>query len=160
MDSLIKETIEEFLRKMGVEYQEIEVKTSQDEAEGSRYVIKTNNSGILIGTKGAHFYALNHLLRRIIGKKMPPDTDIRFSIDVNDYGAALREGLKNKVAILAERARSLRADVSLPPMGSYERLIVHNFCQAYPDIKTESHGEGEERRVVIKYVEPVKSEQF
>jgi spoIIIJ-associated protein len=53
--------------------------------------------------------------------------------------------------MMAERARSLQYDVELSPMSAYERLIVHTTLQDAPNVKTESQGEGRNRRVVIKY---------
>ena len=41
----------------------------------------------------------------------------------------------------------------MDPMSSYERMIVHSFFAETPDIKTESKGEGRDRRVVIKFKE-------
>jgi spoIIIJ-associated protein len=52
---------------------------------------------------------------------------------------------------MAERARSFQYDVELSPMSAYERLIVHTTLQNAPNVKTESLGEGRNRRVVIKY---------
>ena len=118
-------------------------------------MIRTRESGILIGTKGANFAAVNHLLRKIVGSKSKEIPGPKFSVDINDYGKSLTETLKNKVTMLRERARSLKTNVTLEPMSSYERMIVHSLCQGFPDIRTESEGDGEERRVVIKYVESV-----
>ena len=36
-------------------------------------------------------------------------------------------------------------------MSAYERLIIHTTLQDAPNVKTESQGEGRNRRVVIKY---------
>ena len=53
--------------------------------------------------------------------------------------------------MMAERARSFQYDVELSPMSSYERLIIHTTLSDAPNVKTESQGEGRNRRVVIKY---------
>ena len=53
--------------------------------------------------------------------------------------------------MMAERARSFQYDVELSPMSAYERLIVHTTLQGAPQVKTESQGEGRNRRVVIRY---------
>jgi spoIIIJ-associated protein len=53
--------------------------------------------------------------------------------------------------MMAERARSFQYDVELTPMNAYERLIVHTVLSDSPNVKTESSGEGRNRRVVIKY---------
>ena len=59
--------------------------------------------------------------------------------------------LQTKAKMMAERARSFQYDVELSPMTAYERLIIHTTLQNEPHVKTESQGEGRNRRVVIKY---------
>lgn len=160
----IKQLVEEFLRKMGLSFDAVEIR-----AEGDREVfsIKTADSHLLIGSKGAHLFALSHLVKKMVAKRgavkrgpaespvLPASSDIgkQFMIDVNDYQGAAMEGLKNIAKIMGERARSLKTNVELDPMSSYERMVIHSFFEAAKDIKTESVGEGERRRVVIKYIE-------
>lgn len=74
-----------------------------------------------------------------------------FLVDVNGYRTQKIKDLQSKALMMAERARSLQYDVELSPMSAYERLIVHTTLQDAPNIKTESQGEGRNRRVVIKY---------
>jgi predicted RNA-binding protein Jag len=76
---------------------------------------------------------------------------LSFFVDVNGYQEAALETLKNLAKVMGERARSLRASVELEPMSAYERMIVHSFFQDASDLETSSTGDGERRRVVIKY---------
>lgn len=144
----IKAIIVEFLHQMAFAVDSVEVRT-----EGDREIfsIKSPDSHLLIGTKGAHLFALSHLIKKIVGKK---DREKLFMIDVNNYQSSAIDGLKDVAKIMGERARSLKTSVELDPMSSYERMIIHSFFQDVKDIKTESVGEGERRRVVIKYAEP------
>ena len=43
--------------------------------------------------------------------------------------------------------------ISLDPMNSYERRLVHTIISEYPALITESVGEGKDRHVTIKYKE-------
>jgi len=145
-----KKLIEDILNSMGVRYdivEEIEDSISQKKL----FVIKSPESGLLIGDNGETFQALSHLIRRIASKGMEEMAD--FSIDVNDYRSSMIEKLKMKAGILANRARDMKTNVELEPMSSYERLIIHGTLSGQPNIKTESIGEGRNRRLVIKYVE-------
>jgi len=38
-------------------------------------------------------------------------------------------------------------------MSAYDRRIIHTELAAHPDVKTESAGEGKQRRVVVKYID-------
>ncbi|KKU70312.1 MAG: Single-stranded nucleic acid binding R3H domain-containing protein [Parcubacteria group bacterium GW2011_GWA2_47_21] len=151
----IKSIIKEFISKLGVSHESVEeTKAKNGDGDKIQFTIKTAESGVLIGAKGTHFSALNHLLRKIVAKQLG-ETAPAFFVDVNDYREGLLSDLKTKVGILRERAISFKTNVEMEPMSSYERMLVHTLCEGHPNIKTESLGEGPMRRVVIKYVESV-----
>jgi len=143
----VKNIVTDILKESGVSFTELSEGTLLGQA---CIVIKTNESKILIGPKGDAVRALDYLVKRIVEqKKLDPPP---FLIDVNDYRTRQVEELENKARIMAERARSFEYDVELTPMSAYERLVIHTTLAEAPQIKTESIGEGRERRVVIKYV--------
>jgi len=74
-----------------------------------------------------------------------------FLVDIDEYRTRQIKDLQSKAKMMAERARSFQYDVELSPMSAYERLIIHTALQSEPNVKTESQGEGRNRRVVIKY---------
>ncbi len=145
---IIKSLIEGVLEKMNVEG-EVLVKES---AECSQFIIKTGEAGLLIGENGQHLAALNHILKKIIENEFRKNDleRIYFIVDINDYQAKKNEDLKNLAQMGAQRARYFKKDVTLKPMNSYDRRIVHATLTAYPDIETGSIGQEPERRVVIK----------
>ena len=123
---------------------------------------QADDARALIGMHGDTVHALDLLVKKIVEKRLPagPSRDAEveaesetphFLIDVNDYRAKQIKDLQNKALMMAERARSFQYDVELSPMSSYERLIIHTTLQDAPNVKTESQGEGRNRRVVIKY---------
>lgn len=75
-----------------------------------------------------------------------------FILDINNYRRE-RERLISELAKAAARKVLLnREQVELPAMNGYERRLVHLELASRPDVKTESIGEGSERRVVIKLI--------
>lgn len=145
----IKKMIEDLIKSIGVRIDSVEVKEDPI-TQKKIYVIKSPDSGLLIGDEGETFNALSHLIRRMATKGVDEKAD--FSIDVNDYRESMIEKLKIKAKILANRARDMKANIEMDPMSSYERLIVHGILTDEPNIKTESTGEGRDRRIVIKYI--------
>ena len=146
----IKTMIEGLLAQLGVKLDSVEIKN--DGLSGTTvFVIKTPDSGLLIGERGETFQALSHLIKRMASKGVDEST-VRFAIDVNDYQSGMVEKLKLQAIMLANRARDLKSDVEMEPMTSYERLVVHGALTDQPNIKTESIGQGKDRRLVIKYV--------
>lgn len=154
----IKQLIETLLKHLQVGVESIEI-TDSDGRE--RFSVKTPDSHMLIGAKGANLFALNHLVKKMvlaksIAKKAPlgeTEKERTFFIDVNGYQEAAALNIKAAAKVMGERARSFKTNVELEPMSSYERMVIHSYFQEAKDLKTESVGEGERRRVVIKYVE-------
>jgi len=145
-----KKMIEEILNSMSIRYDIVE-ETEDSITQKKLFIIRSPESGLLIGDRGETFQALSHLIRRIAGKDQEENVD--FSIDVNDYRSSMIDRLKIKASILANRARDMKTNVEMEPMSSYERLIIHGALSGQPNIKTESIGEGRERRLVIKYID-------
>src|SRR3989338_4289584 len=144
----LKQTIHDMLLRMNIAVERIDAV----EADGAcRFAVTAGDSSILIGPRGAHLYALNHIIRKIAAKGGGEERDI--TVDINGYQEAAAIHLKNMAKIMGERARSFKSNITLDPMSSYERMIIHSFFQDAADLTTESIGEGEGRRVVIKYVE-------
>lgn len=73
-------------------------------------------------------------------------------VDINFYRKE-RERLIIKLAkAAAKKVLTTKEDVKLPFMNSYERRLIHTEISLYPDLITESEGEGKNRCVVVKYI--------
>lgn len=145
-----KKTIEDILLLLGVSH---EVVVVNDESTGTVcFNIRSEDPQILIGRDGAHLVALSHIVKRIADRGNTTKEQTHFVVDVNNYQGKKTEELKSKAAMLAERARYFKSDVEMSPMTPYERMIIHSIFSNTKDIKTESMGEGRNRRVVIKYI--------
>jgi len=147
----VRTTIEELLSKMGVSYEAVEMQDGGN-LPGAKFLIKTNDSGILIGNKGETLTALNFLVRRII-EKQTQDENHHFFIDVNDYQTMRIKEIHKLADMFAGRVRSFKHHVEMPPASSYERMVVHSYFANTSDIATESAGFGKERHVVLSYNE-------
>lgn len=121
--------------------------------EGATFVIKlkTPDERNLIGKENERFDAFSHLVKKILSKKIGEDKKI--IIDINDLRGKNDDALKAKASIIADRARAFKKDMELEPMSSYERRVIHAHLEGSPFIKTESIGEGKQRRLIVRYVE-------
>ncbi len=115
-------------------------------------VVEGPDSALLIGQGGENLRALNHVIKKIAEKKFGGSECI---VDVNGYHERKIHEIENSAKMLAERVRVFRADVEMPPMNPYERMVVHTYFTDDPEIKTESLGEGKFRRVVLKFKGPL-----
>jgi len=143
----IKNFIEEFLNKLTVSYTSVDVIEHDIHPV---FLIRTNDSGVLIGNGGENLRAMNYLIKLMMRKEK--DDSFQFLLDVNGYHSKRLVELKNQANILAERARMFKSSVEMNPMNAYERMIVHALFTNDSTITTESEGEGKFRRVVLKYI--------
>ncbi|MBI4093868.1 hypothetical protein HY417_02800 [Candidatus Kaiserbacteria bacterium] len=161
MHEIIEKTLKELLDAAGLTYTSI----SRSDISGQTiFAIQADDARALIGMHGDTVHAIDHLVKKIVETRIAPSDSSDpsteqadpgraplFLVDVNDYRAKQIRDLRQKALMMAERARSFQYDVELSPMTAYERLIVHTTLQNEPNVKTESQGEGRNRRVVIKY---------
>ncbi|MFH1979155.1 MAG: R3H domain-containing nucleic acid-binding protein [Patescibacteria group bacterium] len=143
----IKEVIEDLLSKLTIDAKIDVLET----ANGPQFIIKTHEGGLVIGENGKNLVSLNHLVKKIINKKIEKTEDFfQFSLDVNDYQAKKIEDLKNTARLNAQRVRYFKKEVVLRSMTAFERRIVHMTLEDCPDITTDSKGEEPQRQVIIK----------
>lgn len=150
-ESEIKNFIEEFLKKTGFDFENINLVLEVD--SGSYWcAIASRDSRNLIGRDGETIQAINHLLKRALEHKCGENTP-HVIIDVNGYQKSQIEKIKTIAYMMAERARFFKSSVELSPMNAFERRIVHEFVSKHADLASESAGIGLSRRVVISYKE-------
>jgi spoIIIJ-associated protein len=148
---ILKKLISETLEKMTFRDFNLGVR-EETGANGENIVfnIESSESDLLIGQYGANLRALQHLLRAMARKKT--EDRLSFSVDVNDYHSQKMSSLIELAHSMASQAISDKRPVVLRSMNAYERRIVHMELAENDRVKTESIGEGEERKVVIKPV--------
>lgn len=103
--------------------------------------------GLLIGKKGQNLEALEHLLRRMVGKQLK--RSVRMQIDVGGYRQRRIAALKSKAVSLASRVKASGKEMQVEPLSAAERRIVHLALVGDPQVKTFTIGDGELKNVVI-----------
>lgn len=153
MEEKIKNLIEEFMEKASIDVECVEVSL---DGEGHELWcrISSGEPHFLIGRSGENLAALSHIIRKIISNKIIKDreSNINIIVDVNDYQKKKIENLKTMAHMMAERARFFKSNIEIKPMSAYDRRIIHEYLTDVSDVKTESTGEGRDRRIVIKYI--------
>lgn len=155
LEEIVKATVSELLEKLGFKC-EIEVTRELEEepAEAREVVvcnIKTEESNFLIGQYGVNLQSLQHIARMLVRKKT--DDRANFILDVNFYRKEKNSSIITLAKNTAEQAINEKRTITLRPMSPYERRLVHMELSKNPNIITDSVGEGEDRKVVIKPVE-------
>jgi len=110
---------------------------------------QVDDAAMLIGKGGEVLDALQHVMRILYSKQLL-NTDYDLVVDVSGYRSKKAEVLAKRAKDKAFQVLATGIEEIMPPMSSYERMIVHTTCANIADITTESSGSGRERRVVIK----------
>ena len=144
----IKKIIEELLEKMGFS---ADVSLSETEEDSSILcdITTGDDSHFLIGQYGMNLQAIQHLARLMVRKNVPEEK-IRFILDVNSYRQQKNQSVIEQARSTAQEAISQHRAVVMKPMSNYERRIVHLELLKNSEVSTESVGEGESRKIVVK----------
>lgn len=147
----LKQIIEEVLGKMGFEGEVVIEETLQDNRRTLGAKIKTEDANILIGKDARHLSALETIIKGIFkGSSVFKEDPVALHIDINGYRSNRGTQLERLAQFSASQARFAGESVSLRPMNSFERRVVHMVVAKEGGVDSESAGEGRNRRVVIK----------
>ena len=145
----VKNIVNEFWKRAGIF--DFEIKSVEAATDGSLNIgIFIRDASLYIGEEGRNIKDFETILRLVIKKQIGDISTIH--LDINNYREFKNEALRELAKKAARRARFYKTPVALEAMSAYERRIIHTELAAHPDIKTESIGEGGNRRVVVKYI--------
>lgn len=111
--------------------------------------LKGEGLGSLIGRRGETLDAIQHITNYAVNKDA--GKHIRINIDAEDYRAKREESLTALAQKIAAKTLKYRKNMTLEPMNSYERHVIHTALQDFSGVSTYSVGTEPNRRVVIAY---------
>ncbi|MCA1054885.1 protein jag [Rossellomorea aquimaris] len=130
-------------REMGVEAS-VEVKQNGRDVEFS---LSGEKMALLIGKRGQTLNALQHLTQLAANKVS--DQFLTILLDAENYRERRRQTLTNLAERLADKALRTNRPVSLEPMPSYERKVIHSALVHAKKVDTYSEGREPNRYIVI-----------
>ena len=133
-----------------------EVILAPDDGEGSedeiRLEIEGPDAGRIIGKRGAVLEAIQYLTSRVAHR--PGEPRKHLAVDAEGYRARHEDQLADMARRLAERVALEGKVITFDPMSARDRRIVHMALREMTGVRTESNGEGPDRRVQIIPVKP------
>lgn len=115
-----------------------------------KILIETNHNSVLIGKNGASLQSLNELTKLAVSTKFKKK--FKILLDIGDYKDKKYFRVISIAKKTAKEVLKTHIDTMLDPMTPDERKKVHNALSTRKNIKTESIGDGKNRRIVVKYV--------
>lgn len=144
---------DDFAKKL-LENMHIDAEIETELRDNGEYLININGeeAGVLIGHHGETLDALQYLCNLAANKKDGEADDREYTrvvVDISGYRAKREETLRQLARRMAEKALKYKRSVSLEPMPSHERRIIHSEVQKIDGVTTNSVGSENNRRVVI-----------
>jgi len=102
---------------------------------------------MLIGKRGQTLNSLQYLTQLVANRYS--NHYLQIILDAENYREKRKETLQQLAGKLAKQAIRTSKNVSLEPMPSYERKVIHAALAEFKDIKTYSVGEEPNRHLVI-----------
>ncbi len=117
------------------------------EAGGPVIDLAGEDSGLLIGRRGQTLQALQFMVTLIVRKQL--GEDVRVILDVENYRQRRESSLRDMAAKVATRVAQTNRSITLEPMSPADRRVIHTSLSENPEVRTESAGEGDNRKVTI-----------
>lgn len=126
-----------------------EIKVEEDkESQVFNVQIETEDSGYLIGFHGETLTAFQLILSLMIYRKL--GNWVKLVVNVGDYREKRHDQLNRLALNVAQKVKFSGQSQVIANLSSAERRIIHLSLADHPDVITESEGEGEERKLVVK----------
>ncbi|GMB09762.1 spoIIIJ-associated protein [Thermolongibacillus altinsuensis] len=135
--------LQNVVANMGVDVK-IERRIEQDHVQ---FLFSGTDVSLLIGKRGQTLNALQFLTQVVLNRYT--DRPIHVVLDAGDYRKRREETLTRLARNLAKKAIQSGEDISLEPMVSWERKIVHSALAGHEQVRTFSVGVEPNRYVVI-----------
>ena len=108
--------------------------------------------GALIGRRGETMESLSYLAS-LVANRLEGDY-IKLGLDVAGYRDKRESDLTALAQRIGAKVRKTGRSFAMEPMNPYERRIIHSAISKMEGVRSESKGEGRDRRVVIYSIAP------
>ena len=141
--------LQDVIEKMGVQ----DVKFSAVQ-KGEATIIRLDGEkmGALIGRRGETMESLSYLAS-LVANRLEGDY-IKLGLDVAGYRDKRESDLTALAQRIGAKVRRTGRSFAMEPMNPYERRIIHSAIGKMEGVRSESKGEGRDRRVVIYSTDP------
>lgn len=121
---------------------------------GEAVIIKVDGDklGALIGRRGETMESLSYLAS-LVANRMEGDY-LKLGLDVAGYRGKREQDLTALAQRIGDKVRRTGRAFAMEPMNPYERRIIHSAITEMEGLRSESRGEGKDRRVVIYSTAP------
>ena len=124
------------------------------EKQGEAHIVKVEGEdvGVLIGHRGETMESLSYLAG-LAANRLGGDY-LKLGLDVAGYRGNREKDLEALARRMGAKVAKTGRSYAMDPMNPYERHIIHSTISTMEGLRSESKGEGADRRVVIYSTAP------
>ena len=126
--------------------------TAVKKGEATILRVTGEHMGALIGRRGETMESLSYLAS-LVANRLEGDY-IKLGLDVAGYRDKRESDLTALAQRIGAKVRRTGRSFAMEPMNPYERRIIHSAIGKMEGVRSESKGEGRDRRVVIYSTDP------
>lgn len=140
----IKKFLDEFISKLPTGNMSYDIKIDKNDILVD---ISGDDTGYLIGYRGNVLNSLQTLLNNVANNEI--NERVRVLLNIGGYKEKREKDLKELADKIAGSVIRKRKSITLEPMSSYERKIIHARLQENTKVETHSIGEEPNRKIVV-----------
>lgn len=140
----IKKFLDEFISKLPTSDITYEIKNDKNDLLVD---INGQDTGYLIGYRGNVLNSLQLILNNVANNEL--NERVRVLLNIGGYKQKREKDLKDLAEKIAGTVIRKRKSITLEPMSSYERKIIHSALQENSKVETHSIGEEPNRKIVV-----------
>lgn len=127
---------------------DVEVTVGQD-VNGLKVMLNAENNAILIGKGGQTLQSINTVIKGAVNSHFKKH--IAVLVDINNYKVDRYDKVIAMASRIAKTVLRTKVAATLDPLPNDERKVIHQYLSEMKNIRTESVGEGSQRRLKIFY---------
>lgn len=140
----IKKFLDEFISKLPTSDITYEIRNDKNDLLVD---INGEDTGYLIGYRGNVLNSLQLILNNVANNEL--NERVRVLLNIGGYKQKREKDLKDLAEKIAGTVIRKRKSITLEPMSSYERKIIHSALQENSKVETHSIGEEPNRKIVV-----------
>ncbi len=145
LEEIVRDLLNDMLDILGLQEYSLDINIDEH-----HYRININTSEQfqeVVGPEGGTLNALQSLVKEHLHQFGAENMEV--IVDVGGYRKQRKRELSQQVKLIAGQALEGDREIELGPMIKNERQLVHSIVDEIEGVKSQSIGEGENRRVVI-----------
>jgi spoIIIJ-associated protein len=121
--------------------------SGRETPDGLMLTVEGDSDGLVIGRNGQTLDALQYIVNRYMQRDQ--NRRIRVILDSEGYRRKREQAIGRIAQSIAKKVKRTGRPVAAQPMDSGERRLFHLALKGDRELRTESRGEGDKRKVIV-----------